>query len=497
MKTRFIITCMMACASAAMAEVKLTNLFTDHMVLQRGLPVPIFGTASPGEKISVSFDGQTLEATADKDGAWMVKLSPLKTSTTGKEMVIQGSNTITLSDILVGEVWFCSGQSNMAGKFVASKGRSIDPEDLARDHSAFRFCNKNGGWTSLDEKTQANCSRVGYYFGMKLYEELDIPIGLIQRASSGTPIQSWMEASVAENIRKELSISTHWGDPKNPDRAHKEYDAWIEPILPVAFRGVIWYQGERNAKTQTGWEYKDLLVRLIESWRETWAAEAGIPLRKFPFYYVQVPSQAEGQEYPWLRDSMRRALETTENTGMAIFYDHGPSLHPENKKPSGERLALWALAKDYGQTELVHCGPLLDNVALSGNRATLTFKHVGGGLRNQSGEKNLRFFEIAGEDAAYVPANARIEGDTVVVQGDKIKKPVYVRYLFWKGEPNAEFSLMNAEGIPAASFITDDLKPPREALEEISAEQLAADRKKAAEAKQKRLDKKTTGRKSK
>jgi len=455
MKTLFIAACALVCASLARAEVKTANLFTDHMVLQRDLPVPIFGTATAGEKVSVSFDGQTVETTADDAGKWTVKLNPLRTSRTGKEMVIKGSNTINLSDILVGEVWLCSGQSNMAGKFAAAKGRAIDPADLAREHAGLRFINKNGSWMSLSDKTQNNCSRVGYYFGMKLYEELGVPIGLIQCASSGTPIQSWMSASVAEEIRKELAIPKHWGDPKNPDRAHKEYDAWIEPILPVAFRGVIWYQGERNAKTQTGWEYKDLLPHLINSWRETWAAEAGTPPRAFPFYYVQVPSQAEGMEYPWLRDSMRRALDSTENTGMAIFYDHGPSLHPENKKPSGERLALWARAKDYGQTDLVHCGPLLDEVTLSGNQATLTFKHIGSGLKNVSDEKNLRFFEIAGADAQYAPATAEIVGDTVVVKSAEIAKPVYVRYLFWKGEPNAEFSLMNAEGIPAASFITD------------------------------------------
>ena len=470
----------------ASAAIKLPNLFSSHMVLQRDLPVPIFGTADPGEKVSVMFAGQTAETTADKSGQWMVKLTPLQTAKTGQEMVVKGSNTITLTDILVGEVWLASGQSNMAGKFVKSKGRRIGPKDLKRDHSGFRFWNKNGAWKTLDEKSQGQCSRVGYYFAMKLYVELDIPIGMIQCASSGTPIQGWMEESVAEEIRNELGIPAHWRDPKHPDRAHVQYDTWIKPILPVTFRGVIWYQGERNAKTQTGWEYKALLPKLINSWRETWAAKAGTPMRKFPFYYVQVPSQAEGVEYPWLRDSMRRVLDTTENTGMAIFYDHGPSLHPENKKPSGERLALWALAKDYGKTKLVHCGPLLDAVAINGNTASLSFKHVGGGLKNVSGKKDLRFFEIAGKDAKYVPAKAWIEGDTVMVQSDEISAPTYVRYLFWKGEPNAEVSLINAEGIPASSFITDDLKPPREVLQKISPEELAAMKKKAAENKLKK-----------
>ncbi|MCP4190185.1 MAG: sialate O-acetylesterase [Planctomycetaceae bacterium] len=445
----------------AWADVQLSNLFTDQMVLQRELPVPIFGTASPGEQVSVSFAGQLQTTLADQQGNWMVKLAPLKTSSAAQQMVIKAANTIRLSDILVGEVWLCSGQSNMAGKFSAAKGRSLSPQDLTRDHAGFRFCNKNSGWKSLNEKTQSSCSQVGYYFGMKLYQELGVPIGLIQRATSGTPIQSWMEQSVAEEIRQELAIPKDWGDPKQPNRAHREYDAWVRPLLPVAFRGVIWYQGERNAKTQTGWEYQHLLKRLIESWRETWATTNGGPLRKFPFYYVQVPSQQQGQEYPWLRDSMRRVLDTTENTGMAIFYDHGPDLHPKNKKPSGERLALWALAKDYGRSKLVHCGPLLDQVAIVDGKAILSFRHVGGGLQSMAGGPQLSFFEIAGTDGQYVPAQASIVGDTVIVRSGKIRSPAFVRYLFWKGEPNAEISLINAEGLPASSFMTDNLKPAR------------------------------------
>jgi sialate O-acetylesterase len=158
---------------------------------------------------------------------------------------------------------------------------------------------------------------------------------------------------------------------------------------------------------------------------------------------------------------MRRALDLAENTGMAVFYDYGPSLHPENKQPAGQRLSLWALAKDYGRKDLVHCGPLLDEVRIKGGKAVLTFKHVGGGLRNKSGEKALKFFEIAGKDGQYVPADAWVEGDTVVVESKKASAPVYVRYLFRKPEPNPEVSLINAEGLPASSFITDDFKPPR------------------------------------
>ena len=454
--------CVAAWASAAPAEVKVPDIFSSEMVLQRELPAAVWGAAAPGEKISVSFDGQYLATAADAEGKWMVKLKPLKTSKTGKTMTIKGSNTITFSGVLVGEVWLCSGQSNMAGKFVKSKGRSIDPKAFEQDLSRFRFTTRMG-WTALTPKSQHMLSCVAYYFGIELYRELKIPIGLILRYHSGTPIQAWMPKDAAEVIRKKLNIPKDWNDNATIRNPGVQFDDKIAPIVPVAFRGVIWYQGERNAKALTGWEYRRLLPFHIKTWRELWAKRAGVEPRRFPFYYVQVPTQMSpvDGEWPWLRDAMRRALDTTENTGMAVYYDYGPSLHPANKQPAGKRLSLWALAKDYGREGLVHCGPLLDKVQITGGKAVLTFKHVGGGLKNVSGTKRLKFFEIAGKDGKYVPAGARIEGDTVVVQSPKMSEPVYVRYLFRKPEPNAEVSLINAEGLPASSFMTDDFKPPR------------------------------------
>ncbi len=273
-----------------------------------------------------------------------------------------------------------------------------------------------------------------------------------------------MQKKHADEIGKKLGIPDGWNEGNRIGTPAIQYNDKIAPLVPVAFRGVIWYQGERNAKTQTGWEYDRLLKFHIETWRQLWADRAKEYLRNFPFYYVQVPTQEEptDAEWPWLRDRMRRALDITENAGMVVFYDHGPSLHPENKKPAGDRLALWALAKDYGRKGLVHCGPLLDEVKIEGNKATLTFKHIGGGLKNKTGEKKLKFFEIAGKDGKYVPADAQIAGDTVVVQNNEISKPVYVRYLFKKPEPSAEISLINAEGLPASSFMTDDFKPKRD-----------------------------------
>jgi sialate O-acetylesterase len=454
--------CVVVCASMAFAEVKVAEVFGDGMVLQRDLPLPVWGTASPGETITVSFKRQRHRATADAQGKWMVTLKPLKTSKTEKEMVIKGSNTIAFNGILVGEVWFCCGQSNMEERFRKSGGDRIDPEVFDRDLSGFRFLSKKSGWRRVVEEEQHLISRVAYYFGIELYDELDIPVGLIIRASGGTSIQSWMSTAVAEEIRNELDIPENWHESRETSFPGVQFTEGLDPFVPVAIRGVIWYQGERNAKTFTGWEYKDLLPRLIESWRVLWAERSGLGVRNFPFYYVQVPTQEDAphNEWAWLRDGMRRTLDTTKNTGMAVFYDYGPSLHPENKEPAGQRLALWALAKDYGRTDLVYCGPLLDEVRMAGDKAVLSFKHVGGGLRSVSGGKDLKFFDIAGKDGKYQPAHAWIDGDTVVLRNAEIAEPVYVRYLHTKTKGNAEISLVNAEGLPASSFLTDDFMPP-------------------------------------
>ncbi len=219
-------------------------------------------------------------------------------------------------------------------------------------------------------------------------------------------------------------------------------------------------------KRETGYEYRRLLPFMIENWRQRFASRGELPDRKFPFYYVQVPTQDATGEWPWLRDSMRRALATTQNTGMAVFYDHGPSLHPDNKKIAGERLALWALAKDYGRSDLQYSGPLLKSVAYRANTAELSFDHIaGGGLSNPTGDNSsLDFFEIAGDDGKYAAASARIVGDQVHVTNPQVSNPKFVRYLFRKPEPDPAISLVNSAGLPASSFMTDEFKPPREPI---------------------------------
>lgn len=452
------------CPAWAAADVVLPAIFSNDMVLQRELPVPIWGTADSGETVTVTFGGQSRQATAGADGNWMIRLDPLATSSQTRTLIVEGKNRLELSGVLVGEVWLCSGQSNMADSFNSSRNRFIEPEYFDKGLARMRVSTRHG-WTGIDEKTQRSVSRVGFYFGEKLYRELNVPIGLILRYNSGTPIQSWMPKDDSEVIRKRLGIPEGWNDIQENRNPGVQFVDKIEPIVPVCFRGVIWYQGERNAKAQTGYEYRQLLPFMIDNWRKLFARRAGMPERKFPFYYVQVPTQDATGEWPWLRDAMRRALATTQNTGMAVFYDHGPDLHPHDKKHAGERLALWALAKDYGRSKLHYSGPLLKRVEFIGGTARLSFDHVAGGLSNPSGkDSSLDFFEIAGDDGRYVSANAKIVGEYVFVASPQIGAPKYVRYLFRKPEPNPTVSLVNSVGLPASSFMTDDFKPSREPI---------------------------------
>lgn len=450
--------------SLAHSDVTLPKIFSSNMVLQRDLPLSIWGTADSGEEVIVKFAGQSKQTQAGADGKWMIRLDPLATSNLEQTLLVEAKNKIEFSGVLVGEVWLCSGQSNMADSFNSSKNRFIEPEYFEKGLRRMRVSTRLG-WTGIDERTQRSISRVGFYFGERLYRELDIPVGLILRYNSGTPIQAWIPKGDSEVIRKRLGIPDGWNDVQENRNPGVQYADKIEPILPVCFRGVIWYQGERNAKAQTGYEYRHILPFMIEKWRQLFAHRGELPERKFPFYFVQVPTQDAAGEWPWLRDSMRRALDTTPNSGMAVFYDHGPSLHPHDKKYAGERLALWALAKDYGRSELQYSGPLLKGVEFRGNTAQLSFDHVADGLSNPAGDNSsLEFFEIAGDDGKYIPANAKIVGDQVHMSSPQISEPKYVRYLFRKSEPDPTISLVNSAGLPASSFMTDEFKPPREPI---------------------------------
>jgi sialate O-acetylesterase len=428
-------------AASATSAVKPGPLFTDGMVLQCGMKVPVYGTADNGAKITVKFAGQTKTATAGDDGKWIVKLDELKASSDGAELKI--CDTV-VKDVLVGEVWVCSGQSNMAWRMKSDKDTATE-----MPNAKFPTIRWQGGkdWAAITPDNVQGVFAVAYYFAKTLQAELKVPIGLIGRARGGTPIEAWMPPGTSEEVYAKIDPNGKGGVR---GRQGGLWTKFIAPLVPYGIRGVIWYQGERNAKNGSGWHYRYLQQRQVQDWRKAWSQG------NFPFLWVQVPTGANGGGMAELRDSERRALALTPNTGMAVFYDWGPSLHPPKKKASGQRLALWALGTTYGKKDLVYSGPLLRDAdtKVAGKTLVLSFDHVGGGLVAKGGGANLEYFEVCGADGKWTPAKAVIAGKTVVISCDSVAKPLHARYL-WATGGKPVVSLLNKEGLPASPFVTD------------------------------------------
>jgi len=412
-------------------------IFGDHMVLQRGMAVPIWGTGSDGEKVTVSFAGQSRTATV-KRGRWRVDLDALKASNTGRELKIGGK---AIKDVLVGEVWLCSGQSNMAWTMRRDKSRAAVANTTLPN---VRFSPNRGGWLALGPATMDRCSAAAYNFGKYLHGKLDVPVGLIVRAIGGRSIQYFMPPETAEACRKKYSLKYGRGG----DGPATGYTGLIEGLIPMAIKGVIWYQGERNAKTGMAWVYQYMLVDFARAWRAKWGRD------DLPIIAVQIPVQDSNEYWPILRDSMRRALATVPNYGMIVYYDKGHLLHPTDKTACGQRLAMWALGTVYGR-KVVYSGPLLKTVTLQGAKAVLTFDHVGGGLQNPAGGKDLQHFELCGADGKWVKAAAKVVGDKVEVTAAAPRAVAvkHVRYAWMLPKPRL-VGLQNAEGLPASTFST-------------------------------------------
>ncbi len=444
---------------------RLHGLFSDHAVLQRGVEVPVWGTANPGSTVSVNFSGQNQIATADSEGQWMVKLTPLVANANGETMTVTSvGQTETRVDILVGEVWLASGQSNMTmGMFVADPFNPPSSIPSVENPSSFtpfvRLLQMNVGGTSTElskdltgnEKWMLsnragiyNFSSVGYYFGRTLNQSLDVPVGIIAGTAGGTSIRRWMPNSFLQpDSCSELSSGIN-------------YNYAIAPLLPYALKGVIWYQGESNANIQKIDCFYDDLTALIESWRSEWATAANTSKYDFPFYFVQLPNfEANEHSASWvkIREYMLRVSLETERTGMAVTIDVGDAndVHPRLKLPVGKRLARIARALDYGE-DIIYSGPVFKSIALSGNTATLSFNHIGSGLVS-SDAQSLKYFEIAGVDGVYYDALAVILNDAVYVRSDSVSSPVKVRYAWHTNPENPNFS--NQEGLMASPFRTD------------------------------------------
>jgi len=449
-------------AGPAWAEVKLAPLFTDHAVLQRDMPVPIWGWAEPGEEVTVTLAGQEKTAKADNEGHWKVRLEKMPAGGPHELKVADGSS-IQLADILVGEVWLASGQSNMA--WPVSRANNFPEEQKAAKYPEIRMFTVarqpadepqskcNGQWVVCSPETVGGFSATAYFFGRELHKELDVPVGLINTSWGGTPIQSWTSMPAMEKVPEIKEAVDEWMSRKPPHRPACLFNGMVAPLVPYALRGGIWYQGESNAGRYAPHLYGSQLATMIGDWRSRW--EQG----DFPFIHVQLPNFKQPQKNPvedtgWVtvRDGMRDVLRTVPNTGMAITLDIGEAgdIHPRNKQDVGRRLAAWALANTYDK-DVVASGPLFTGHEKQGDKIVLKFDHVGKGLKVK-GEK-LEGFAIKGAEGDWVWAEAEITGPhTVTVSSPQVDNPAAVRYA-WADNPKA--TLFNSADLPAAPLKTD------------------------------------------
>jgi sialate O-acetylesterase len=481
-------------AQVARAEVKPNSLFSDGVVLQQGIAVPIWGTAKDGEKVTVKIQDQTVSTTA-KNGRWMLKLKPLKAGGPFT-LIISGDNELTIKDVLVGEVWLCSGQSNMA--FALSRAANAKEAIAAATdpqlhlytvpHAATDEPLKDapGSWKECSPQTASNFSAVAYFFGSDLRKELNVPIGLIHSSVGGTPAEAWTSLAALEadaDLKKILdrhaeAVKNY--DPTKAAEQHKQavakykqaavkakadgteppraptapndpsrsmqrptglYNAMIAPLEPFAIAGAIWYQGESNSGRAA--EYQKLFPAMIKNWRS--AFDVG----DFPFLFVQIaPHQNMSPE---IREAQMLTAQRVPRTAMAVITDIGEEkdIHPTKKEPVGARLAVAARAIAYKE-KIEYSGPVYDSIKVKGTEAVLSFKHLGGGLVAKDGD--LKGFTIAGADGSFVPATAKIDGDKVVVRSPSVSKPAAVRY-GWANTPDA--NLWNKADLPASPFRTD------------------------------------------
>ena len=472
-----IVTCAFALSHATLqAEIKLPSVFGDHMVLQQGQQLPVWGWAEPEESVTVSVAGQSKSTKANKDGSWEIRISPLKASKTPVEFSIKGNNNlIQYKDVLVGEVWLCSGQSNMEWRV----SQSLNPkEEIAKGkHPLIRHIKiphrpsdkpendvtpVGGGWQVCSTETVASFTAVGYYFARHLKQELNVPIGLLGSNWGGTRIEPWTPPSGFKSVPALKNIAENLKDyPKKGNNGkiqHQSalalYNGMISPLAPYGIRGALWYQGESN--NGEGMLYYEKKKALINGWREVWKN------KKLPFYFVQLAPFKYGNRNPLdLTGIWQAQLSTLDipHTGMAVTTDIGNTrdIHPKNKQEVGRRLALWALSKDYGKTGIEYSGPLFKSVKfpkiIRKGSAIVRFTHSKGLKSNN--DQPLTHWEIAGENGEFFAAQADIKGSSIIVKSDKVKEPKLVRFGY---NQEAEPNLVNGANLPASPFTTEKIK---------------------------------------
>lgn len=494
--------------SSAMAEVKFSTLFSDHMVLQRDMPAPVWGTADPGEEISVTFAGQTVAAKAGPDGGWKATLAALKTSKDPQTLTAKGKNEAVVSDVLVGEVWVCSGQSNMEMAVGGTTDGDLEALTFGSTPNIRFLTVRTPGtqdpvkepdrkWLPCTAQSISGFSAVGYYFGRQLHDTLDIPIGLIDNSWGGSACEAWIRRDLMEGKEMYAPLMERWkkieaeydfakvqekfkadleawkvkdaaakaGGPPAPPaprapqnqlagnaRPGNLYNGRSKPIMPMAMRGVIWYQGETN--TGRAYQYRDMFPLMIQNWRQDWG------IGDFPFYWVQLadfqPEKPVPGDSTWaeLREAQTLTMKAVPNSGQAVIDDvgEGNDIHPKQKLTVGRRLARWALAKNYG-INVAFQSPLYQSMEKQGNKIIVTLSDVGSGLKPKD-EAVIKGFAIAGEDKQWKWAEAKVVApNKIEVSSPDVPAPVAVRYA-WADNPVC--NLYSSNGLPVTPFRTDD-----------------------------------------
>lgn len=463
---------------------KLSELYADNMVLQRDMPLDIHGTANAGEQVTVSIAGQKVAAVANNRGEWSVTLQPLRVGTDYTLTIQAGNQKREFHRVAAGEVWLCSGQSNMA--FMLNEASTAKEDIPLANDPGFRLFDMKGRWKTYDGAWPASCldslnhlqyfgnttwedvspesaakfSAIAYYYGKMLRDSLQVPVGLICNAVGGSPTESWIDRNTLETefpailndwlhndfiqdwVKGRAAKNLGFDSTKlsrHPYEPCYLYESGVLPLQQYPIKGVIWYQGESNTHNMEA--HERLFQLLVDSWRSNWKNP------QLPFYFVQL-SSLDRSSWTWFRDSQLRLMKSIPHTGMAVSSDHGDSLnvHPTHKQPIGERLARWALCDSYGYS-ITPSGPLFESVVREGEALVVSFA-FGEGLRTSDGN-SPSCFEIAEEEGLYHPANVTIVGDKVRLTSPDLKAPRYVRYAW---QPFTRANLVNKDGLPASTF---------------------------------------------
>lgn len=463
---------------------KLSELYADNMVLQRDMPLDIHGTANAGEQVTVSIAGQKVAAVANNRGEWSVTLQPLRVGTDYTLTIQAGNQKREFHRVAAGEVWLCSGQSNMA--FMLNEASTAKEDIPLANDPGFRLFDMKGRWKTYDGAWPASCldslnhlqyfgnttwedvspesaakfSAIAYYYGKMLRDSLQVPVGLICNAVGGSPTESWIDRNTLETefpailndwlhndfiqdwVKGRAAKNLGFDSTKlsrHPYEPCYLYESGVLPLQQYPIKGVIWYQGESNTHNMEA--HERLFQLLVDSWRSNWKNP------QLPFYFVQL-SSLDRSSWTWFRDSQLRLMKSIPHTGMAVSSDHGDSfnVHPTHKQPIGERLARWALSDSYGYS-ITPSGPLFESVVREGEALVVSFA-FGEGLRTSDGN-SPSCFEIAEEEGLYYPANVTIVGDKVRLTSPDLKAPRYVRYAW---QPFTRANLVNKDGLPASTF---------------------------------------------